>query len=80
MNNIQEILAKSSWNEKDIEILLKNVGTLPISALQRLGLAPVTSAPVVKEPVKAKEVPPEPVKEPEVPATKPKPVRKARRI
>lgn len=52
MERIQEVLAKATWNEEDIKLLMDNVKSLPRTALERLGLAPVTPIVVaVKEPV-----------------------------
>jgi hypothetical protein len=58
MSTVNEVLAKDTWDEKDISILLANVSRLPIDALVKLGLAPAQKA--VKEPV-AVEAPVEPV-------------------
>ena len=52
MERIQTILAKETWNEEDISILLETVNLLPREAKERLGLAPVTPKVEVKEPVK----------------------------
>jgi len=51
MERIQEVLAKVTWNEEDIKLLMDNVKSLPRTALERLGLAPVTPTVAVKEPV-----------------------------
>ncbi len=65
MTTVQEVLAKDSWDEADISVLLANVSSLPAGVLVKLGLAPTKPIEAVKEPVKKVEATPivEPVKE-----------------
>jgi hypothetical protein len=55
MDKVNAILAKGSWDEADIKVLIQNQAALPLEAKVKLGLAP---APIeaVKEPVRVEEV------------------------
>ena len=56
MKTIQEIAAKPTLDENDINFLMQHRASLPQSVLERLGLVPPTPVSVGVEPVKVEEV------------------------
>lgn len=51
MDKVNEVLAKEAWNEADINILLANQNSLPVTAKVKLGLVPAPAIKAVEVPV-----------------------------
>lgn len=75
MRTVPEVLAKTSWDQDDISFLVSQKDTLPVSVLERMGLAPSTL--VVEEPVTTEAVSPsEPTQVVETPKKRGRPSKK----
>lgn len=51
MDKVNEVLAKETWNETDVNILLAHQDYLPVTAKVKLGLAPAPAIKAVEVPV-----------------------------
>lgn len=56
MDKVNEVLARETWNEADVNILLAHQDYLPVTAKVRLGLVPAPAIKAVEVPVKLPEV------------------------
>jgi hypothetical protein len=51
MDKVNEVLARETWNEADVNILLAHQDYLPVTAKVRLGLVPAPAIKAVEVPV-----------------------------